>query len=64
MGGKVNGETGRGSGAGRGWDDDTSMVLSTDRNAWEINLKSMVIKTRLKPGPTKARRYGGRPRIT
>ena len=30
-----------------------------DRSAWGVDLKSMVFETRLKPGPTKAKRYGG-----
>ena len=40
------------TGVGRG-------ITVRDRSAWEINLKSMVFETRLKPGPTKAKRYRG-----
>ena len=34
--------------------------VGEDGSAWEINFQSMVFETRRKPGPTKAKRYGGR----
>ena len=39
--------------------DGNAAPAASDRSAWGVDLKSMVFETRLKPGPTKAKRYGG-----
>ena len=38
----------------------TSGATIWDRSALEIDLPTLVFETRLKPAPTKAKRYGGR----
>ena len=42
------------------WKTLHELFAGHDGCAWEINFQSMVFETRRKPGPTKAKRYGGR----